>query len=78
MENARSGLGEFIRDITSPDGHRLTFPAPVNAHTHCADSGVRAEKGMTLEQLVAPPNGLKHRYLRDTPDDVLIADIGRY
>ena len=54
------------------------LPTLVNAHTHCADAGARPEPGMTLEQLVAPPDGLKHRYLRETPRDMIVSDIRRY
>ena len=35
----------------------------VNAHTHCADYGLKVPPGLSVEELVAPPNGLKHRYL---------------
>lgn len=35
----------------------------VNAHTHCADYGLKVPPGLFLEELVAPPDGLKHRYL---------------
>ena len=50
----------------------------VNGHTHCADYGLSIPAGMSLEELVAPPNGLKHRYLRESPDDVLIDSMTRF
>lgn len=78
METPAPGLKEFLNEITSDDGRHLSFPEPVNAHTHCADGGLKVGKGVSLESLVAPPNGLKHRYLRDTADDVLIAGIRDY
>ena len=47
-------------------GFRLAvFPDCLNAHTHCADFGMKIPPGLSLEELVAPPDGLKHRYLRD-------------
>lgn len=45
----------------------LVLPGLVNAHTHVADSvAFPAPKGC-VEELVAPPDGYKHRILRDTP-----------
>ncbi|MBR4696940.1 MAG: amidohydrolase family protein, partial [Candidatus Methanomethylophilaceae archaeon] len=54
------------------------FPDVVNAHTHCADYGLKVPAGMSLEDLVAPPDGLKHRYLRDTPGEVLSENMRRF
>ena len=67
-----------IRSGDAPDC--IDFPAvvmvdPVNGHTHCGDYGLDVGPGMTLEELVAPPDGLKHRYLRETPAEKLSADI---
>ncbi len=43
----------------------IIIPAFVNAHTHLGDSMAKeAGAGLTLEELVAPPDGLKHRLLR--------------
>ncbi|MCQ2071191.1 MAG: amidohydrolase family protein [archaeon] len=50
----------------------------VNCHTHCADAGVKVVEGMSLMDLVAPPDGLKHRYLRETPRNVLVDDMRRF
>lgn len=78
METPESDVGRFIGRIMAPDGSRIAVPAPVNAHTHCADGGVKAEKGMTLRQLVAPPDGLKHRYLREASDEELCANMAAF
>ncbi|WP_458204948.1 amidohydrolase family protein [Haladaptatus sp. NG-SE-30] len=44
----------------------IVLPAFVNAHTHLGDSIAKeAGAGLSLEELVAPPDGLKHRLLRD-------------
>jgi cytosine/adenosine deaminase-related metal-dependent hydrolase len=44
----------------------VILPAFVNAHTHIGDSIAKeAGAGLSLEELVAPPDGLKHRLLRD-------------
>jgi cytosine/adenosine deaminase-related metal-dependent hydrolase len=50
----------------------------VNAHTHCADYGLSIPQGMSLEELVAPPDGLKHRYLRESSDEVLTDSMKRF
>lgn len=50
----------------APEGSSkaLVLPAFVNAHTHIGDSfAYPAPKG-TVEEIVAPPNGYKHRMLR--------------
>lgn len=50
-----------------PDVEGLVVPAPVNAHTHLADHAARGQaEGLPLEEAVAPPDGLKHRFLRST------------
>ncbi len=47
----------------------------INAHTHCADYGLSIPNGMSLEELVAPPDGLKHRYLKGLSDSELRENI---
>ncbi|MFC6824618.1 amidohydrolase family protein [Halopelagius fulvigenes] len=49
-------------DVDSDD---IVLPAFVNAHTHIGDSIAKeAGAGLSLDELVAPPDGLKHRLLR--------------
>ena len=49
-------------------------PAFFNAHTHIADTvGMDTPIDRPLAELVAPPNGLKHRLLRETPPDRLVS-----
>jgi cytosine/adenosine deaminase-related metal-dependent hydrolase len=55
----------------------IILPAFVNAHTHIGDSIAKeAGEGLTLEELVAPPDGLKHRLLREADRDELVAAMG--
>ena len=50
---------------TSVRTDQIVMPAFVNAHTHIGDSIAKeAGKGLSLTELVAPPDGLKHRLLR--------------
>jgi cytosine/adenosine deaminase-related metal-dependent hydrolase len=60
------------------DGEDIVCPAFVNAHTHIGDSVAKeAGGGLTLEELVAPPDGLKHRILRATDREELIDGMRR-
>ncbi|MFC7134966.1 MULTISPECIES: amidohydrolase family protein [Salinibaculum] len=62
-------------DVRSED---VILPAFVNAHTHIGDSIAKeAGEGLSLEELVAPPDGLKHRLLRQADRDDLVAAMRR-
>jgi len=56
----------------------LVTPPMVNSHSHCADAGLKIPPGITLEELVAPPNGLKHAYLKELDETTLKENIRRY
>ena len=61
-----------ITDIEEASTHSddIILPAFVNAHTHIGDSIAKeAGGGLTHEELVAPPDGLKHRLLRQASQD---------
>jgi len=46
----------------------IVLPAPVNGHTHLGDAvSDREPPNAPMAEIVAPPNGLKFRLLRDTP-----------
>ncbi len=52
----------------------IILPAFVNAHTHIGDSIAKeAGEGLTLEELVAPPDGLKHQLLAQATEEELRA-----
>jgi len=52
----------------------IIVPGFVNAHTHIGDSIAKeAGAGLTLEELVAPPDGLKHRLLAEADRRELVA-----
>ncbi len=55
----------------------LVLPGLWNAHTHLGDAVVTQELRGTLEELVAPPNGLKHRVLAKAKDAAVIAAMQR-
>ncbi|MFB6084467.1 MAG: amidohydrolase family protein [Halorientalis sp.] len=56
----------------------IVLPAFVNAHTHIGDSIAKeAGEGLSLDELVAPPDGLKHRLLRDASHEETVAAMER-
>ncbi|PCR89542.1 amidohydrolase family protein [Natrinema ejinorense] len=66
------GRIEAIEEV-AVESDDIVLPAFVNAHTHIGDSIAKeAGGGLTLEELVAPPDGLKHRLLRDASRDELV------
>ena len=68
----QDGKASFDKGVSSkPDFEASFIEDLVNAHTHCGDYGLKIPEGMSLEELVAPPDGLKHRYLRGLSEDDL-------
>jgi cytosine/adenosine deaminase-related metal-dependent hydrolase len=53
----------------------IIAPCFVNAHTHIGDSVIKDPPFMPLPELVQPPDGLKHRILRQTSYSDLIVSI---
>ncbi|KTG28033.1 amidohydrolase family protein [Haloferax profundi] len=63
---------------TETDSTDIILPAFVNAHTHLGDSIAKeAGEGLSLDDLVAPPDGLKHRLLRAASTDEKVAAMRR-
>jgi len=62
----------------SIDSDQIILPAFVNAHTHIGDSIAKeAGAGLSLDELVAPPDGLKHQLLREASREELVAAMRR-
>jgi len=58
-----------------PNCKGLIVPSFVNAHTHIGDSFIKEKEidlPKNIEDLVAPPNGLKHKLLREVSDEDII------
>ena len=56
----------------------VVLPAFVNAHTHVGDSIAKeAGGGLSLDELVAPPDGLKHRLLAEASREEKIRAMRR-
>ena len=60
-----------------PLAEGLIVPGLWNAHTHLGDAIVTQELKGTIEELVAPPHGLKHRVLARAKDAAVIAAMRR-
>ena len=56
----------------SPYAKGLIVPTLVNGHTHIADYIVPVDPSLSLEELVAPPKGLKHRVLDSAAPETLM------
>ncbi len=51
----------------------IVLPAFINAHTHIGDSIVKdIGDGLSIQELVEPPNGLKHKKLSQADDSEII------
>jgi cytosine/adenosine deaminase-related metal-dependent hydrolase len=63
---------------TETGSESIVMPAFVNAHTHIGDSIAKeAGAGLSLDELVAPPDGLKHRLLRETNRETKVDAMSR-
>ncbi|HKM14157.1 MAG TPA: deaminase [Candidatus Methanomethylophilaceae archaeon] len=60
-----------------PTARGIIIPPMINGHTHCADGGLKVPKDVSLNDLVGP-DGLKHQFLRKTPNDILAKEIKGY
>lgn len=57
--------------VADPEAKGIIVPTFTNAHTHIADYLVPVDPTLSLEELVAPPHGLKHRVLSEIPEERL-------
>ena len=57
-------------------GTNLLIPGLINSHVHIGDSFAK-EMGFNryLDEIVSPPNGLKHQLLNDISDDIKIEGV---
>ena len=59
----------------SADVKGLILPKTVNCHTHLGDAFISKPAKCTVEELVAPPNGLKHRMLRMISEEQQVSSM---
>ncbi len=79
IHEVSNGITKDSKDTKTevPMARGIILPPMVNAHTHIGDSVVKLNGRGTLDELVAPPNGLKHRVLRETPEEDIISAMTR-
>ena len=54
-------------------GGAIICPSFINGHVHIGDSIIKdGGYGLTLSEMVKPPNGVKHKALADASDDELV------
>lgn len=68
IEEVGTGKVESVAD-------GIVIPSFVNAHTHIGDSVMKDVEFMTLDELVKPPDGLKHKILEEATHDELFSAI---
>jgi cytosine/adenosine deaminase-related metal-dependent hydrolase len=71
--------GEIVAiEEVETESDDVIVPAFVNAHTHIGDSIAKeAGGGLSLDELVAPPDGLKHRLLRSASREETVEAMAR-
>jgi cytosine/adenosine deaminase-related metal-dependent hydrolase len=73
-------IGEPVADARQVDmSGRLLCPAFIDAHTHVGDTGAKElGVGLPLADAVIPPNGLKHRFLREVAGKAVHVEMMRH
>ena len=72
--------GMSIQDTgrTKPDAYDYTgvvVPTFEDAHCHLADRRLAVPPGSLMPAVVAPPDGLKHKYLKEAPREEVVGSI---
>lgn len=80
IESEEGVISEVVegKPNRKPDVEGIVVPLLANCHTHIGDASLRGkiDAQMTLEELVRPPNGLKHRLLSQQSEKTMIAAMG--
>ncbi len=71
IENGKLVIREEPSENAEVSG--IILPMPVNCHTHLGDAFIEKPDKATVEELVAPPDGLKHRMLAAVEPEEQIA-----
>ena len=71
-QGTEAGPGSHQENADNSYPNCVIVPGLINAHTHIGDSFAK-DRGLecTIQELVEPPNGLKHQLLGKVTDDVL-------
>ncbi len=68
------GIGDSAT-MSDSVNHVLALPPLANGHTHIGDAFIHDELQGDIMELVAPPNGLKHRRMRAADDREIIVGM---
>ncbi len=75
LKNGTPVIGEGLLENAEITG--IILPMPINCHTHLGDAFIKRPERATVEELVAPPDGLKHRMLAAVdPEEQITAMMG--
>lgn len=71
--------GGVIKEVEEEraKGDFLIIPSLINAHVHTGDSVAKDIEFENLMEAVRPPDGLKHRILRETPREEIVEAMRR-
>jgi cytosine/adenosine deaminase-related metal-dependent hydrolase len=76
LEFDHDGISDISRQkAREPIAKGIVLPLFVNPHTHIGDSFIKEDLGGTIEEIVAPPDGLKHRRLEAASDEDVIGGM---
>lgn len=72
--------GDTITEMGSSKPESFDFSGVVvptfeDAHVHLADRKLKVAPGTPIADVVRPPNGLKHQYLRTAPEEQIVDSI---
>jgi len=69
---SKGRLAVSSRQNDDADVKGIILPRTVNCHTHLGDAFIGKPGKCTVEELVAPPDGYKHRMLRKVTEEVQV------
>ena len=67
-------IGDSV-DLNDSVGRVVALPPLANAHTHIGDAFIKEEISGDIMEVVAPPDGLKHRRMREAGDMEIVAGM---
>jgi cytosine/adenosine deaminase-related metal-dependent hydrolase len=67
VEDGCNRLGHGLEKDADLSG--VVIPRPVNMHTHLGDAFISRPEKASVEEIVAPPDGLKHRLLAEVGEE---------
>ncbi len=63
--------------LEGADHNGIIIPKLINCHTHIGDSAIPRPLKGTVEEIVGPPDGYKHRMLKQTSEEDIVRGMGK-